>query len=50
MKKRVENVVESGNVADFITNEEEHEAFSKWTKGFTRKDHPAVIQVCNPAN
>lgn len=45
MKKRIENVVVGGKVADYITSEEELEAFSKWDKEFTRQDHPAVIQV-----
>ncbi|KAL3506593.1 hypothetical protein ACH5RR_031975 [Cinchona calisaya] len=45
MKKRVENVVESGRIDEYITSEEERQAFSKWTKGFSRQDHPAVIQV-----
>ncbi|XAR55158.1 Cellulose synthase (UDP-forming) [Bertholletia excelsa] len=46
MKMRVENVVERSKVWDeYITSEEEREAFGKWTPGFTRQDHPAVIQV-----
>ena len=46
MKGRVENVVERGKVGDeYITCEEEREAFNKWTEGFTRQDHPTVIQV-----
>ncbi|XP_024028555.1 cellulose synthase-like protein G3 [Morus notabilis] len=46
MKVRVENVVERGKVGDeFITGEEESQAFNKWTDGFTRQDHPTVIQV-----
>lgn len=47
MKKRIENVVDSGKVSEYITSEGEHEAFSKWNKEFTRQDHPAVIQVGN---
>ncbi|PSS11207.1 Cellulose synthase-like protein [Actinidia chinensis var. chinensis] len=46
MKGRVENVVERGKVEDeYITCEKEREAFNKWTEGFTRQDHPTVIQV-----
>ena len=48
MKERVENVVESGKVEDeYITCEEEREAFNQWTEGFTCQDHPTVIQVKN---
>ena len=43
---KVDNVLERGKVADdYITGEEELTAFTKWTNGFTRQDHPAVIQV-----
>ncbi|XP_028117505.1 cellulose synthase-like protein G3 isoform X2 [Camellia sinensis] len=47
MKARVENVVERGKVGDeYITNQQQREAFNKWTsQGFTRQDHPTVIQV-----
>ncbi|CAL5442744.1 unnamed protein product [Camellia sinensis] len=47
MKARVENVVERGKVgAEYITNQQQREAFNKWTfQGFTRRDHPTVIQV-----
>ncbi|XP_050268946.1 cellulose synthase-like protein G3 isoform X2 [Quercus robur] len=46
MKVKVDNVLERGKVADdYITREEELTAFTKWTNGFTRQDHPAVIQV-----
>ncbi|XP_062074606.1 cellulose synthase-like protein G3 [Humulus lupulus] len=46
MKVRVENVVERGKVGDEnITGEDERLAFNKWTDGFTRQDHPTVIQV-----
>ncbi|KAH7862201.1 hypothetical protein Vadar_001376 [Vaccinium darrowii] len=46
MKERVENVVDTGKVTDdYITNEQERQAFNKWTEGFTRQDHPTVIQV-----
>ncbi|XP_022136379.1 cellulose synthase-like protein G3 isoform X2 [Momordica charantia] len=46
MKMRVGNVLEKGKVGDeFVNGEEERTAFNKWTKSFTRKQHPAVIQV-----
>ncbi|KAG5539503.1 hypothetical protein RHGRI_019898 [Rhododendron griersonianum] len=46
MKEQVENVVDSGKVTDdYITNERERQAFNKWTPGFTRQDHPTVIQL-----
>ncbi|XVF12937.1 hypothetical protein REPUB_Repub08aG0163000 [Reevesia pubescens] len=47
MKVRVENVVEAGKVGDeYITNDQDRQAFSKWnTDGFTRQNHPTVIQV-----
>ncbi|OMO79812.1 Cellulose synthase [Corchorus capsularis] len=46
MKVKVENVVDRGEISEeYITNDEEREAFNKWTDGFTSIDHPAVIQV-----
>lgn len=46
MKIKVESVVERGSIsAEYIANEDEHKAFDKWDKEFTRHDHPAVIQV-----
>ncbi|OMP02895.1 Cellulose synthase [Corchorus olitorius] len=46
MKVKVENAVERGEISEeYITNDEERKAFSKWTDGFTSIDHPAVIQV-----
>ncbi|XP_030500174.2 cellulose synthase-like protein G3 [Cannabis sativa] len=46
MKVRVENVVEKGKIDDeYITKEDEHKAFNKWTDRFSRQDHPTVIQV-----
>ena len=48
MKRRIENVVENGKVAQYITSQQEHEAFSPWTKTFTHRDHPTVIQVYYP--
>ncbi|KAL6986440.1 hypothetical protein U1Q18_019800 [Sarracenia purpurea var. burkii] len=46
MKVRVENVVERGNVdGDYITSEQERQAFNRWTDKFSRHDHPSVIQV-----
>ncbi|PIA34554.1 hypothetical protein AQUCO_03700086v1 [Aquilegia coerulea] len=46
MKDKVESVVERGHVGDeHITSEHESQAFKKWTTGFTRQQHPTVIQV-----
>ncbi|KAB2620742.1 cellulose synthase-like protein G3 [Pyrus ussuriensis x Pyrus communis] len=46
MKVKVNNVIERGKVdQEYLTGEREIQAFSKWTDGFTRQDHPAVIQV-----
>ncbi|KAF5478061.1 hypothetical protein F2P56_004651 [Juglans regia] len=47
MKQRVEKVLEKGKVGEeYITEELERKAFSKWADhGFTRQDHPTVIQV-----
>ncbi|XAR55156.1 Cellulose synthase (UDP-forming) [Bertholletia excelsa] len=46
MKAKVEEVVERGKVSnDCISNKEGGETFSKWTEGFTRQNHPTVIQV-----
>ncbi|TXG50715.1 hypothetical protein EZV62_023239 [Acer yangbiense] len=46
MKVRIEHVVEIGKVSDeYITSDQEREAFNRWTDRFTRQDHPTVIQV-----
>ncbi|KAJ6347278.1 hypothetical protein OIU76_003880 [Salix suchowensis] len=46
MKVKVEQVLERGKVDDeYISSDQEREAFNKWTRNFTRQDHPAVIQV-----
>ncbi|KAH7550099.1 hypothetical protein JRO89_XS13G0135000 [Xanthoceras sorbifolium] len=46
MKVRVEHVLEMGKVSDeYITSDQERKVFDKWTDGFTRQDHPTVIQV-----
>lgn len=47
MKRRIEEVIEKGKVdEDYINNEEELQAFTKyWTFGFTRHNHPSIIQV-----
>ncbi|ONK69233.1 uncharacterized protein A4U43_C05F20720 [Asparagus officinalis] len=46
MKENVENVMEKGYVrSDHLENNaEECDAFKKW-KSYTRRDHPAVVQV-----
>ncbi|KAL6959707.1 hypothetical protein U1Q18_039860 [Sarracenia purpurea var. burkii] len=46
MKVRVENVVNRGRVGDeYVTSEQERQIYNKWTKEFTRRDHPTIIQV-----
>ncbi|KAJ4952779.1 hypothetical protein NE237_029611 [Protea cynaroides] len=46
MKAKVETAMERGHVPDeYIADVPEREAFNKWTDGFTRHDHPTVIQV-----
>ncbi|XXG90039.1 hypothetical protein AAC387_Pa12g1901 [Persea americana] len=46
MKDKVERAMEAGKVSlDQVTSDEEREAFKKWTDGFTRQNHPTVIQV-----
>ncbi|KZV51485.1 hypothetical protein F511_06953 [Dorcoceras hygrometricum] len=43
MKSRIEKVVERGFVDDEYKTSAE--AFGKWKKEFTTKDHPAIVQV-----
>ncbi|XP_052209371.1 cellulose synthase-like protein G3 isoform X2 [Diospyros lotus] len=46
IKEKVEHVVERGKIPnEFITCEQERQAFNKWTEEFTRQDHPTIIQV-----
>ncbi|KAL5814414.1 hypothetical protein ACOSQ4_025055 [Xanthoceras sorbifolium] len=46
MKFRIDHVVEKGEVSDeYITSDQEREAFDKWKNGFTRQNHPTIIQV-----
>ncbi|XP_042505150.1 cellulose synthase-like protein G3 [Macadamia integrifolia] len=46
MKAKVESAMDRGRVPDeYIANVVERDVFDKWTAGFTRDDHPAVIQV-----
>lgn len=47
MRMRIDSVLEKGKVIEeYITNEEERQAFSKWAQpGFTPQQHPSVIQV-----
>ncbi|XP_052209376.1 cellulose synthase-like protein G3 isoform X2 [Diospyros lotus] len=46
MKSSVENIVKRGEVPyEFIPCEQKRQVFNKWTKRFTRKNHPTVIQV-----
>ncbi|KAL5718938.1 hypothetical protein ACHQM5_011789 [Ranunculus cassubicifolius] len=51
MKAKVESVVDRGGVGEEqITDEMESKAFEKWTTGFTRQEHPTVIQVLLDSN
>ncbi|KAK9122061.1 hypothetical protein Syun_019678 [Stephania yunnanensis] len=48
MKGRVENVVERGELNyEYLTTSQLHErdTLSKWKSGFTRQDHPTIIEV-----
>ncbi|KAE8727319.1 Cellulose synthase-like protein G3 [Hibiscus syriacus] len=47
MKTKVEHIVGKGKVGEeHITGDEERRAFSKWSSdGFSRQNHPAVVQV-----
>ncbi|CAI0441748.1 unnamed protein product [Linum tenue] len=46
MKTRAERVVEIGKVPqEYITEEFQREAFSKWTPDSTKHDHPTILQV-----
>ncbi|KAF2318135.1 hypothetical protein GH714_041488 [Hevea brasiliensis] len=46
MKMRVEHDVEKGKISDeYITGDEERQAFNRWTHNFTSQDHPTVIQM-----
>ncbi|TYI11605.1 hypothetical protein ES332_A09G218400v1 [Gossypium tomentosum] len=46
MKVKVEHVIDKGEVTDeYITDHQQRQAFNKWTKSFTRMDHPTVIQL-----
>ncbi|KAK8703228.1 hypothetical protein V6N13_021553 [Hibiscus sabdariffa] len=48
MRGRVKNVVETGRIDDeYVTSDQARQAFTQWTTylGFTRQNHPSVIQV-----
>ncbi|XVF10377.1 hypothetical protein REPUB_Repub07fG0177600 [Reevesia pubescens] len=46
MKVKVEHIVDKGEISDeFMTEDQQRQAFNKWINGFTRIDHPTVIQV-----
>ncbi|CAN6456151.1 unnamed protein product [Victoria cruziana] len=46
MKQRVESAVERGDVnEDQVIDQEDVTAFKKWTPGFSRRNHPTVIEV-----
>lgn len=44
MKEKVEKALQRGDICNDITQGEEEEILKRW-KGFTRNDHPSVIQV-----
>lgn len=47
MKVRLENVLVRGKVSEeYITDESERRALSKWTDEFTQQDHSTIIKVC----
>ncbi|KAL5718946.1 hypothetical protein ACHQM5_011796 [Ranunculus cassubicifolius] len=51
MKAKVESVVDRGGVGEEqITDEMESKALENWTTGFTRQEHPTVIQVLLDSN
>ncbi|XP_019054538.1 PREDICTED: cellulose synthase-like protein G3 [Nelumbo nucifera] len=47
MKEKIESVMERGGgfLDDLIISDHERQAFNKWTPGFTRRDHPTIIEV-----
>ncbi|MQL99282.1 hypothetical protein Taro_032002 [Colocasia esculenta] len=46
MKGRIEGVLEKGSIdAEYVVSEEEVEIFKKWETGFSRQEHPSIIQV-----
>ncbi|XP_022733526.1 cellulose synthase-like protein G3 isoform X2 [Durio zibethinus] len=46
MKVKVEHIVDKGEISDeYITEDQQRQAFNKWTNGFTRIHHPTIIQV-----
>lgn len=41
MQVKVEHVIDKGEVSDeYIADDQQRQAFKKWTKSFTRMDHP----------
>eukprot|EP01018_Ginkgo_biloba_P003010 Gb_04498 [translate_table: standard] len=45
MKERINTIVEMGTVPAEI--QEEHNGFKEWNcVGFTRRDHPSIVQIC----
>ncbi|XVF53112.1 hypothetical protein PTKIN_Ptkin05aG0073800 [Pterospermum kingtungense] len=43
MKVKVEHVVDNGEISDeYIIDDQQRQAFDKWTNEFTRSDHPTV--------
>ncbi|XP_043695585.1 cellulose synthase-like protein G2 [Telopea speciosissima] len=46
MKAKVESAMDRGRVPEeYIASVTDRDSFDKWTAGFTRHDHPTVIQV-----
>ncbi|MBA0713690.1 hypothetical protein Golax_012709 [Gossypium laxum] len=48
MKMKVEHVMDKDKITDeYISDEQRRQVFNKWIKGFTRLNHPTVIQIIN---
>ena len=47
MESRINEVVERRSIDGYVTDEEALRTFDIWhkTPGFTRQDHPAIVQV-----
>ncbi|KAL5989411.1 hypothetical protein ACLOJK_010302 [Asimina triloba] len=50
MKNKVDRVMERGHLLDSDVDHDHLQAFKKWTAGFTRQDHPTVIEVLSESS